>query len=86
MNVKDLKSKCSRAMLESGPMVEVALTIPRPAALPEGANAVKLGLLRDGGPMARVVGESKVGERSMLNVNIRAASILQALEQAAPED
>jgi hypothetical protein len=86
VNAKDLKSKCSRAMLESGPNVEIQLTVPRPWHYAAGSGAVDLKLLPDGGPKAKVASECKVGGKDMLNVHIRAAKLLQALEQAAPDE
>ena len=85
MNASDLKTKCSRAMLESGPDVKVKLTVPRPWDLESGAKAVGLGMDRNGGPMAQVVREAEVGGKKMLDVHIKAAVLLKAVQDLEKE-
>ena len=78
MNAADLKTKCSRAMIESGPEVMVRLTIPD--RWEATAEVVSLSLVR-GGPMARVVGRSVIGDKKMVDVNVKAALVLKALQE-----
>ncbi len=80
MKTDDLKTKCAKAMLESGPDVKIRLTVPRPEGLKDGATVIGLGLERSGGPQAVIKGWSKIDGQPMLTVHVKAASILKALE------
>ena len=85
MKSDDLKQKCSRAMLESGPDVMVSLHLPLPEDLEPGQKAVDLGLdQRRGGPMARVVGTSDIDGKKMMHVHVKAASLLAVLNKVEP--
>ena len=79
MKPEDLKTKCARVMLESGPDVKVKLVIPKPEDLVEGAMAVGLGLNRQGGPLAAIKGSSTVDGKPMLTVWVKAADLLKEL-------
>lgn len=80
MNPNDLKTKCAKAMLESGPDVQVKLVVPKPDDMKEGATVIALGLKRSGGPMATIKGSSLIDGKPMLTVHVRAAELLKALE------
>jgi hypothetical protein len=79
MKPEDLKAKCARVMLESGPDVLVALTVPAPEDLKPGATTLELGLARDGGPRAKIVGIDTIDGKPMVRVHVKAAVLLGVL-------
>lgn len=78
MKPQDLRDKCSRAMLESGPDVKVMLTIPEPPDFDPQQQVVELGL-RSQGPMGVIKKRSTIDGKKMLDVHVKAADLLKAL-------